>query len=58
MPGWTNPGHSASELAERGSTQQEQDDITCPDCGREFGNLPKHMVACDGGDDALRVGDR
>lgn len=30
-----------------GDTERTQ--VTCPRCGDEFGNLPAHLRACDGG---------
>lgn len=32
--------------AQRGNTYKK---ITCPKCGKEFGNLPNHLPTCDGG---------
>lgn len=42
---FANPGTGNPE-----GTKGDHKAIRCPKCGERFGQLPQHLVACDGGD--------
>jgi hypothetical protein len=43
---------STEAAARRGRNTKgvQQDEVQCPNCDKQFGNLPLHLATCDGGD--------